>query len=100
MQELIFFYDAFLVDVTSEERMNRISARGFAMGYIGSTIPFILSIALIILAQKGVLPLSVTIASQAAFAITALWWGLFTIPMLKKCGTASLYRARAKSNYK
>ncbi|WP_342046586.1 MFS transporter [Bacillus sp. OTU530] len=77
------FYDAFLVDVTSEERMNRISARGFAMGYIGSTIPFILSIALIILAQKGVLPLSVTIASQAAFAITALWWGLFTIPMLK-----------------
>ncbi|WP_026575352.1 MFS transporter [Bacillus sp. UNC438CL73TsuS30] len=77
------FYDAFLVDVTSEERMNRISARGFAMGYIGSTIPFILSIALIILSSKGILPLSVTVASQAAFAITALWWGLFTIPMLK-----------------
>jgi MFS transporter, UMF1 family len=77
------FYDAFIVDVTSEDRMNRISARGFAMGYIGSTIPFIISIALIILSQQHVIPLSVTVASQAAFGITALWWGLFTIPMLK-----------------
>ncbi|MGZ4161117.1 MAG: MFS transporter, partial [Neobacillus sp.] len=77
------FYDAFLVDVTSEERMDRISSRGYAMGYIGSTIPFIISIALIILSQQNILPISVTVASQAAFAITALWWGLFTLPMLK-----------------
>jgi MFS transporter, UMF1 family len=77
------FYDAFLVDVTSEERMNQISSKGFAMGYIGSTIPFIIGIALILLSDKGILPLSVTVASQIAFAITAIWWGLFTIPMLK-----------------
>ncbi len=77
------FYDAFLVDVTTEDRMNQISSKGYAMGYIGSTIPFILGIALIILSQQSILPLSVSVASQAAFAITALWWGLFTIPMLK-----------------
>jgi UMF1 family MFS transporter len=77
------FYDAFLVDVTTEERMNQVSSKGYAMGYIGSTIPFILGIALILLSQQGILPISVTTASQAAFAITALWWGLFTIPMLK-----------------
>ena len=77
------FYDAFLVDVTSEDRMNRISANGFALGYIGSTIPFILSIAIIIFAQQEIIPLSVGIASQIAFVITALWWGLFTMPMLK-----------------
>jgi MFS transporter, UMF1 family len=77
------FYDAFLVDVTSEERMNKISAHGFAMGYIGSTIPFIIGIALILLSQQGILPLSVTVSTQIAFAITAIWWGTFTIPMLK-----------------
>ncbi|MFP5105982.1 MFS transporter [Neobacillus sp. C211] len=77
------FYDAFLVDVTTEERMNEISSKGYALGYIGSTIPFIISIALIILSQQNILPLSVTVASKAAFAITALWWGLFTIPILK-----------------
>lgn len=77
------FYDAFLVDVTEVGRMNKVSSRGFALGYIGSTIPFIASIALIILAQQDVLPLSVTAASQIAFMITALWWGVFTLPMLK-----------------
>lgn len=77
------FYDAFLVDVTTEERMNRISANGFALGYIGSTIPFIISIAIIVMAQQEIIALSVTVASQIAFVITALWWGLFTIPMLK-----------------
>jgi MFS transporter, UMF1 family len=77
------FYDAFLVDVTVDNRMNQISSKGFAMGYIGSTIPFLISIALIILSQQKVIAISVTSASQVAFAITALWWGFFTIPMLK-----------------
>jgi UMF1 family MFS transporter len=76
------FYDAYLVDVTTEERMNRISARGFGFGYIGSTIPFIISIAIIILAQTNKIPISTTLASQIAFLITAGWWGLFTIPLL------------------
>lgn len=77
------FYDAFLVDVTTEERMNQVSARGFALGYIGSTIPFIISISLIILSQQKMIPINVTTASRTSFAITALWWGLFTIPMFK-----------------
>ncbi|MGE0909062.1 MFS transporter [Bacillus atrophaeus] len=77
------FYDAFLVDVTPEERMNLVSARGFGLGYIGSAIPFILSIAVILCAQTGMIPLSVSAASQIAFLITAVWWGLFSIPLLK-----------------
>lgn len=77
------FYDAFLVDVTSEERMSRTSAYGYATGYIGSTIPFIIGIGLIMSAQMELIPLSLTVAMQVAFFITALWWGLFTIPFLK-----------------
>ncbi|WP_150267429.1 MFS transporter [Paenibacillus tepidiphilus] len=76
------FYDAFLVDVTDDSRMNKVSARGFAIGYIGSTIPFMISIAVILLAQQEVLPISVTAASRIAFFITAVWWGIFTLPML------------------
>ncbi|XQY91815.1 MFS transporter [Metabacillus sp. HB246100] len=77
------FYDAFLVDVTTEERMNRVSSRGFGLGYIGSTIPFIISIAIIVLSQSGTIPVSTTLASKIAFLITAVWWGLFTIPLFR-----------------
>ncbi|MBS4218605.1 MFS transporter [Bacillus sp. FJAT-49711] len=79
----IVFYDAFIVDVTTTERMNLISARGYGLGYIGSTIPFIISIAIILLAQKEILPISAGLASKTAFLITAIWWGLFAIPMFK-----------------
>ena len=77
------FYDAFLVDVTIEKRMNRVSARAFSFGYIGSAIPFIISIAIIFLAQRGIIPVSGATATKMAFLITAVWWGLFTIPMFQ-----------------
>ncbi|MCG1015705.1 MFS transporter [Bacillus velezensis] len=76
------FYDAFLVDVAEKERMNMVSARGFGLGYIGSTIPFLLSIAVILSAQAEVIPLSAQAAGRIAFLITAAWWGLFSIPLL------------------
>ncbi|MDM5200250.1 MFS transporter [Fictibacillus enclensis] len=79
----LVFYDAFLIDITTEERMNNVSARGFGLGYIGSTIPFLISIAIIILAQTKTLPLSTVTASKLAFLITAVWWGLFSIPFFK-----------------
>lgn len=77
------FYDAFLVDVTKENKMDRVSTMGFGLGYIGSTIPFILCMALIIMAQREVIPLGVGAASQIAFLITALWWGAFSLPIVR-----------------
>ncbi|CDF57526.1 MFS transporter [Thermobrachium celere] len=77
------FYDAFLVDVTSEERMDRVSTMGYALGYIGSTIPFIVCMIIVILAQFNKIPISVYTASKISFIITAIWWGIFTIPMIK-----------------
>lgn len=78
------FYDAFIVDVTTAKRMNNVSAFGYGLGYIGSTIPFILSIAVILLASNGVIPISTTTASRIAFLITAVWWASFSIPMFKR----------------
>lgn len=78
------FYDAFLVDITTEDRMDMVSSMGFGMGYIGSTIPFIVCMAIVILAQFKILPISVPAACKISFIITALWWAVFTMPMLKK----------------
>ncbi|WP_163580196.1 MFS transporter [Gracilibacillus saliphilus] len=77
------FYDGFLVDVTNDNRMNQVSARGFGLGYIGSAIPFVISIAIILLAQHGILPISSTTASKIAFLITCIWWAVFAIPMIR-----------------
>lgn len=80
------FYDAFLVDVTSRDRMDRVSSWGYAMGYIGgSTIPFIASIALLVLSEYwlGVIPISALLAMRLACGITAIWWAVFTIPFFK-----------------
>lgn len=73
------FYDSFLTDVTTPERMDRVSSWGYAMGYIGgSTIPFLLSIALLlILGQDN------PVAFKLVIVLTSLWWAVFSIPMLK-----------------
>lgn len=78
------FYDSFLTDVTTEDRMDKISTMGFAFGYIGSTIPFIACMIFVVLSQKGVLPLSVVTASRISFVITAIWWFVFTFPMYRE----------------
>lgn len=80
----LVFYDAFLVDVTTKKRMDMVSSMGYGLGYIGSTIPFILCMAIVILAQFNKLPLSVAGASKLSFVITAIWWAVFTVPMLKR----------------
>lgn len=80
----LIFYDAFLIDVTTGDRMDRVSSVGYALGYIGSTIPFILCMALIILAQFGKIPLTIAQASQVSFILTALWWFAFSMPLLRK----------------
>ncbi len=76
------FYDAFLVDVTTEERMDRVSSYGYALGYIGgSTIPFMASIALIMFGES--IGISTILATQISFILTALWWVFFSVPMIK-----------------
>ena len=72
------FYDSFLTDVTTDERMDKVSSWGYAMGYIGgSTIPFVISIAILLLCDYS--PFAMTFS----VLIVSVWWLLFSIPMLK-----------------
>ena len=77
----LVFYDAMLADVTSDERMDVLSSLGYAWGYIGSCIPFIISLVLILSAEK--LSMSSAKATGIAFLLNAAWWFLVTLPLLK-----------------
>jgi len=76
-------YDAFLVDVSPKENMNRVSTLGFGFGYVGGALPFILSIPFVILVQLGVLDMPLVMAYRISFIIAAVWWIVFSIPMFK-----------------
>lgn len=76
------YYDSFLLDVTDESRMDQVSTLGYGLGYIGgSTIPLIASLLLIQFGDKIGIP-TVT-ATKFSFALTAIWWLVFTVPMLR-----------------
>ena len=77
------FYDAFLVDVSEDANMDRVSSLGFALGYIGSTIPFIICMVLVVLATLGKAPFRVETSYKVSFVITALWWIGFSLPILR-----------------
>ena len=75
------FYDALLVDATTDDRMDEISSQGYAWGYIGSCVPFIAC--LLVVLNYDALGIGLQTAMQIAFVITAAWWLAFTIPMLR-----------------
>lgn len=74
------FYDSFITDVTPPERTDRVSSFGYAWGYIGSTIPFIAVIIILMSAEEGA---PAPFHYRIGFIITAVWWLLLSIPMLK-----------------
>lgn len=75
------FYDAMLPEITTEERMDKVSSHGYAFGYIGSCIPFV--VCLLIVLNYNALGISQPTAMAIAFLITAVWWVVLTIPLLK-----------------
>lgn len=75
------FYDAFLTDVTTDEKMDMISSQGFGFGYLGGTVGFGLCMGLILLAPSIGMP--TIVATKIAFVITAAWWLLFSLPFFR-----------------
>lgn len=89
----IVFYDAFIVDVCDDDRVDKVSAAGYAWGYIGSVLPFLIFIipfALVTLmgdAEGNVVLGGFTLTYRLACGLTmgmaVLWWLFYSRPMLK-----------------
>lgn len=77
----LIFYDSMLTDVTTEERMDEISSQGYAWGYIGSCVPFIASLVLIL--GSDVIGISGGMAMTLALFLNAVWWAGVTIPLIR-----------------
>ncbi|TFJ93503.1 MFS transporter [Lentibacillus salicampi] len=77
------FYDAFLPEIAKDENeMDKLSASGFAFGYIGGGI--LLAVNILMITQYGWFGIpDATMASQLSFASVGLWWFIFSIPLLK-----------------
>ena len=77
----LIFYDSMLTDVTTEDKMDTVSSQGYAWGYIGSCIPFVLCLALVLFA--GNIGISMELAMGLSFLIVVAWWVLTSLPLLR-----------------
>ena len=77
----LIFYDSMLSDVTTNSRMDMVSAQGFAWGYIGSCVPFAGCLVIVLFADK--IGISLETAMIISFIIIAVWWGFMSIPLIK-----------------
>lgn len=77
----LIFYDSMLTDVTDEDRMDTVSSQGYAWGYIGSCVPFVACLALVL--GSDTLGLTMETAMTMAFAIIAIWWIAVSVPLLR-----------------
>ena len=77
----LIFYDSMLGDVTTEDRVDDVSSQGYAWGYIGSCVPFIVCLGVVL--GAGWIGISTEMAMMISFAIVAVWWIAATIPLLK-----------------
>ena len=77
----IVFYDSMLPEITTEERMDTVSSMGYAFGYIGSVIPFVVCLLLVLMPDT--FGLTMGSAMVIAFLLIAAWWILLSLPLLK-----------------
>lgn len=78
----LVFYDSMLPDITTDDRMDHVSSYGYAWGYIGSCIPFVVCLVLVLMGGNWGLPM--TTAMTISFCIIGAWWIGITLPLLKQ----------------
>jgi UMF1 family MFS transporter len=85
------FYDALLLDISPRSKLDIVSALGFALGYLGGGLALLIAIVLTSFPQLFGFS-SAQQAMLASFIVVALWWGLFSIPLLLAVRESRIHR--------
>lgn len=73
----IVFYNAFLNDISTEDQRDKVSSRGFAVGYLGGGL--LLSLNLIFVWGAGIIGVSTELAVRVSLLSAGIWWGGFSV---------------------
>ncbi|UII24578.1 MFS transporter [Fulvivirga maritima] len=92
----LVFYDAFLPEIASEDRFDKVSAKGFALGYIGSVILLIVNLVMIQFYDSFGFT-DQAMATRISFLTVGVWWILFSQITFKRLPD-NVYRREAKGN--
>lgn len=90
-------YDSMLNDVTTEERMDQVSSYGYAWGYIGSCIPFLIALIAYVLGPDMVGAISESLSKIIGFTVTAVWWMIVSLPLIKSYKQVNYFEGSAAS---
>ncbi len=91
----LIFYDSMLSDVTTPDRMDQVSSQGYAWGYIGSCIPFVVCLGVVLGSES--LGITMETAMMISFLVITLWWVLLSLPLIKVYQQKHYVDRRAKN---
>lgn len=86
------FYNSYLPEIAAEKDMDRISAKGFTMGYIGSVIMQMIGFGLVMAMPDNPLPLKIT------FLLVGIWWIAFAQITFNRLPTTPKTERKSKNN--
>ncbi|WP_394219922.1 MFS transporter [Halobacillus trueperi] len=92
------FYDAFLPEIANEKDIDRISAAGFTLGYVGGGVLLAINLLMIMKYEWFGLP-STLIGTKLAFVSVGIWWFVFSIPLMKNVVEEKKMQQKRESSY-
>jgi UMF1 family MFS transporter len=96
----LVYYDGLLPHVANPDEIDQVSSRGYAMGYIGGGILLAVNLVMIMIAPKFIEGIDTALMSRLSFVTVAIWWFVFTLPLLRHVKEPPRRIEKGEENYK
>jgi len=90
------FYDSLLPHVARPDEIDQVSAKGYALGYLGGGLLLVVNLAWIMKPEWFGLP-GAELASRLSFLSVAIWWTIFSIPLFRRVPEPPFVHERGES---